>query len=440
MSQPPKITDHVQQAVDRVLWQFDDSDRLIELIRALNLPIQTLEDAIYPLFDGRALDNAVGQQLDNLGQLIGIPREGRPDEEYRVLLQTEIFILGSQGRISDINQLIKLIYGEEAIFRIREEYPAELTVEIIEPKLTSPPLERVKRVLPAGVRLNLITNNNDTDRLFTFSDTEFLVSDPDKGFAPNPGGGGLWTPSSLTNAFAWFDGNDASTITESGGVISQWDDKSGNANHWTQGSAPLRPDYTGSINGVTVPKLNTNKFFTGPNINFSTHLMIAVVRPVSDVNENDFLGSSGTSNPNSFSLFRLGKLRSLSWVGGFAQLDSAASVTAGSSVLVGQGQQSNTFYSQLNGTQISTTGVTTSGSTVTLQNARPSIQKETDIAEVVVIDQAWTTDDRQRIEGYLAWKWGLEGSLPVGHPYKLEAPSLAGDDGSGGHLVSVRSG
>ena len=26
------------------------------------------------------------------------------------------------------------------------------------------------------------------------------------------------------------------------------------------------------------------------------------------------------------------------------------------------------------------------------------------------------------LEGYLAWKWGLTGSLPVGHPYKSTAP------------------
>ncbi len=34
-----------------------------------------------------------------------------------------------------------------------------------------------------------------------------------------------------------------------------------------------------------------------------------------------------------------------------------------------------------------------------------------------------STTDRQRIEGYLAWKWGLQGNLPAGHPYKSSAPS-----------------
>jgi hypothetical protein len=30
--------------------------------------------------------------------------------------------------------------------------------------------------------------------------------------------------------------------------------------------------------------------------------------------------------------------------------------------------------------------------------------------------------ERQRIEGYLAWKWGLDALLPGGHPYKSAPP------------------
>jgi hypothetical protein len=33
-----------------------------------------------------------------------------------------------------------------------------------------------------------------------------------------------------------------------------------------------------------------------------------------------------------------------------------------------------------------------------------------------------TTADRQRVEGYLAHKWGLTANLPADHPYKNAAP------------------
>ena len=45
-----------------------------------------------------------------------------------------------------------------------------------------------------------------------------------------------------------------------------------------------------------------------------------------------------------------------------------------------------------------------------------------DIAEVLVVRGAVDTATRQTIEGYLAWQWGLEGNLPVDHPYKNAAP------------------
>ena len=39
------------------------------------------------------------------------------------------------------------------------------------------------------------------------------------------------------------------------------------------------------------------------------------------------------------------------------------------------------------------------------------------IAEVLAFSKALTVADRQRIEGYLAWKWGLQSQLPALHPY-----------------------
>jgi len=41
--------------------------------------------------------------------------------------------------------------------------------------------------------------------------------------------------------FAWYDAADTATITESGGAVSQWDDKSGNGRHVSQGTASRQP-------------------------------------------------------------------------------------------------------------------------------------------------------------------------------------------------------
>jgi hypothetical protein len=45
------------------------------------------------------------------------------------------------------------------------------------------------------------------------------------------------------------------------------------------------------------------------------------------------------------------------------------------------------------------------------------------ISEVVGCNVKLSTEDREKLEGYLAWKWGVEGDLPAAHPY-IEGPPL----------------
>jgi hypothetical protein len=45
-----------------------------------------------------------------------------------------------------------------------------------------------------------------------------------------------------------------------------------------------------------------------------------------------------------------------------------------------------------------------------------------DLAEIILYDSQLTTLQVQQMEGYLAWKWGLQGNLPASHPYKNAPP------------------
>ena len=45
------------------------------------------------------------------------------------------------------------------------------------------------------------------------------------------------------------------------------------------------------------------------------------------------------------------------------------------------------------------------------------------IAEFITYNTALTTLQRQQVEGYLAWKWGLQANLPANHPYKSASPT-----------------
>ena len=49
-----------------------------------------------------------------------------------------------------------------------------------------------------------------------------------------------------------------------------------------------------------------------------------------------------------------------------------------------------------------------------------------DIAEIIVVTQSMSTGDQQKVEGYLAWKYGLQANLPGAHPYKSTMPTPGG--------------
>ena len=104
--------------------------------------------------------------------------------------------------------------------------------------------------------------------------------------------------------------------------------------------------------------------------------------------------------------------------------------------------QSSTMAVYTNGTLVAS-GVTQSGTTAvtaplfingqggTSTNSYPSY-----LAELVAFNTGLSLSNRQLIEGYLAWKWGLQASLPNTHPYYSATPS-AGTTSVGNLTVDV---
>jgi hypothetical protein len=56
-------------------------------------------------------------------------------------------------------------------------------------------------------------------------------------------------------------------------------------------------------------------------------------------------------------------------------------------------------------------------------NSNDSLQtSDSQVAEMIVYSAALPEDKIQMVEGYLAWKWGLDSYLPANHPYKFAPP------------------
>ena len=99
-------------------------------------------------------------------------------------------------------------------------------------------------------------------------------------------------------------------------------------------------------------------------------------------------------------------------------------------MIVTAARVSSTCNGFVDGTASNTTGTTNTGSISNSDvfdigsravGAGPMVG---DIAEILVGGATLDTNQRQKIEGYLAHKWGLSANLPSDHPYKSNAPKF----------------
>lgn len=210
-----------------------------------------------------------------------------------------------------------------------------------------------------------------------------------------------WTPAQITTEL-WYDAADATTITESGGAVSQWDDKSGNGRHATQGTGSFQP-VTGAttLGGLNVIDADGAKYmsFTGTHAATWSAAMV------------------GRINTGFRGYFQFGAVNTLGSILRDAT-DTIARMAGGSdSKIAGAfstpelicGEYGTTNQVYLDGTAGTPSGALTptaaSGAASTVFALSSSIYRlDGYIAEIIVYDGIDTTT-RQDIEGYLSWKW-----------------------------------
>jgi hypothetical protein len=91
------MTNIVDLALEKIIEQFKEKDNLINFLSAILKPASDLEVDLNNLLTKRWIDTAEGVQLDGLGDIVGEPRRGRLDNEYRAAIKFRIFINTSKA-------------------------------------------------------------------------------------------------------------------------------------------------------------------------------------------------------------------------------------------------------------------------------------------------------------------------------------------------------
>jgi hypothetical protein len=234
-----------------------------------------------------------------------------------------------------------------------------------------------------------------------------------------------FTPRQIATLSLWLDAADASTLAFSSGInVSQWNDKSGNGYNFTTVSGT--PTYTSSSpftkcvvfnSGRTNDLMRTTTVFYQP----MTVFVVSTQRGSSNAQFAFILSTATNAPPAPFSQFQYYNNNLSSEANGSIQ-NSAPTAS-----FVNPTTGLYTFT--LNG---ASTTLTRDGALPTgfLTNTPPGfngvvlgkdwsgLYNIAEYAEIIFYSSALSTIQYQQVEGYLAWKWGLQGNLPATHPYK----------------------
>ena len=318
-----------------------------------------------------------------------------------------------------------------------------------------------------GLTASLISGHPGLNKIIhrnlqtTFSKTPYFVK---------------FSPTQIVGCTHWFDATDSSTITLSSGSLTQWNDKSGNGRNLTAVSGFANATVSSAYqNGLNVFNFSGNGLYRTAAGNVSYPLDVYIIVALKSLTTHvDVLGMGDTSVDN-FNSLTFAESAASRWhngsSGGGRQTISTSNETSLSFLLLQWSLANSNYLLRRNGTQL-----IQASRTYSFNNSATSIFqigfRHTDnvygtqanfrgyIGEIIVFNNQIGTTDRQKVESYLAQKWGLVSSLPAGHlnatfpvgsptaiqafvpsirPAVLSIPFIGGGSASSSGIFSIRT-
>jgi hypothetical protein len=139
-------TDIDKDARKYLLTQWQDSDNIIGMLEAFGRQLNDIEQAIYEVGTEFYLDVAIGKQLDVIGSIFTVGRDGMSDADYRTAIKAVSQTIYS-GEPESIISIMKNQYGGTYVF-YTPEYPAKYRVRS-DSTITQSTLDKIS---PSGVQ------------------------------------------------------------------------------------------------------------------------------------------------------------------------------------------------------------------------------------------------------------------------------------------------
>ena len=279
-----------------------------------------------------------------------------------------------------------------------------------------------------------------------------------------------WAPSDLADLRCWLDASDSATLFDAStggslpgnsGAVGRWEDKSGNSMHTQDATGSVRPTRViaaqNGLDAINFASQGFSHWSSRARLQNKSSAIVAHVSKYNATTGGSYIWSHEESG-NIKKRFQFGRFNLAS-----QRLDSsdAAATIFGTSDGTSTGTSSadwhvhvgllnwtnGSFEYRIDGTTKGTaTYASGSGNTpntaisddadysrvvigITQRNSATfgKVPNGTRIGELLCFAKGsgtFSNADLEKVEGYLAHKWGLSLNLPVGHPYKNDAPTI----------------
>ncbi len=232
----------------------------------------------------------------------------------------------------------------------------------------------------------------------------------------------VWTPAKI-NTLAWYDPADSATVTIDTGV-SLLQDKSGNGNNASQAISARQPAM-GSLNGLDVLEFDGADdclvFNLGMSVTDDTVYIMLFNRVAAASNSIPLGGTQVNAPPCPFWWYTdriiYGGLQAAGWLNFISSSQTGwciATVT----------RSGATATLRINGTEKKVMAASGLPVNPLMYIGRiGSDYHSGGMAEIVIVEN--DVQNIEKIEGYIAWRYGLAAHLPPDHPYYAAAPVIA---------------
>lgn len=125
MSTPTPITNHVQQAISKMLTPFRNRPLFAAWCKAPVTEVQGLEDVVHSFLALLDVDAADLPRLVLLGKIVGQTQRGTL-EQFRRFVKVRVLVNRSRGRAPDLIKVARLLLGSDVFY---SEGACNVTIE-----------------------------------------------------------------------------------------------------------------------------------------------------------------------------------------------------------------------------------------------------------------------------------------------------------------------